>query len=131
MSNKTLKKTLIKKACSVSIGGEDLGIVKDGSATFKIEAGEITELKEEGGRVVFTASGSPKRSLSFDIYKEELEELEETNLTGDLIFTIEGEKALTYKDATAVITREWTSAEGGIDHYECNLPSKAEAGAEA
>lgn len=119
-----LTKTTVKKRASVTLAGQSLGIVKEGTCTFQIEPGETTELREEGGAVVFTEVGNPKRTLSFDIYLEDIKELEEVVKRGDLILTIQGTAPITYKNATAVITRKWTSADGGIDHYECTLPEK-------
>lgn len=119
-----LTKTTVKKRATVTIGGKSVGIVKDGTCTFQIEPGETIELKEEGGAVVYTEVGNPKRTLSFDVYLEDIKELDEVVKRGDLILTIEGTTPITYKNATAVITRKWTGADGGIDHYECTLPEK-------
>lgn len=121
-----LTKTTIQKRVTVTIGGKSVGIVKNGTCTYQIEPGEATELKEEGGAVVYKEVGNPIRTLSFDVYLEDIKDLEEVVKRGDLVLTIEGAATITYADATAVITRKWTSADGGIDHYECTLPAKGE-----
>lgn len=126
-----MKSAVIKKRAKVTIAGTALGFVKDGTCTFKVEPGEKIELKEEGGAVVFTEVGKAKRTLTFDVMLETLDELENNIKQGDIKLEIEGQKSITYANATAIITREWTNANGAIDHYECTLPEKGTQGEEA
>ncbi len=123
-----MKTAVIKKRVKVKIADTALGFVKDGSCTFKIEPGDKIELKEEGEVIVFTEVGNAKRTLTFDVMLETLDELEDNIKRGDLVLEIEGQKSITYKNATAIITREWTNANGAIDHYECTLPEKGVQG---
>lgn len=128
MAETTLKSIVIKRKVKVTIGAEDLGFVKEGTTKYTAQAGEVTEIKEEGGGVIYTATGKPKRTLSFEIYKETFDDIADTELTkrGDLKLEIEGEKAITFKEATAVITREWDNQGGALDKYEVTLPTKGE-----
>lgn len=119
-----MKTVLIKKHVNVSVAGQDVGNVKDKTTKFTAKPGEVTKVLAEGEEVVHAIPGAMERTLAFTVLKEAVEEPEEAVVRGDVILTIEGDKPITYKNATVSIGTDFDTSDGAVWLYECTLPTK-------
>ena len=121
---KQMKTVLIKKRVNVSVAGQDVGNVKDKTTKFTAKAGEVMKILAEGENVVHAIPGTMERTLSFTVLKEAIEEPAEETVRGDVVLTVEGDKPITYKDATVSIGTDFDTSDGAVWLYECTLPTK-------